>query len=102
MTLFLVPSLDGPKCAARALTPRELLLQDVVAVVHWRRRRGHAVRLHHVHAAAAVVVVLDAVCVSADLDHRLHADGVAAVKVLINSALSVKMESKNDKGKVDT
>ena len=96
VTLSLVPPLDGPECAAQALTP--LLLQDVVAVVHRRRRGGHAVRLHHVHAAAAVVavVVLDAVRVGADLDHRLHAHGVAAVKVLIKSPLSVKSETKND------
>ena len=70
----MVLAFDGAERAS-TLAPR-VLLQDVVVVVDGRRRRGDAVRLDDVHAAA-VVVVLDAVRVGADLDHRLHGDGIA-------------------------
>ena len=74
-TLLLMLPLDGAECAGALLAPR-VLLQDVVVVVDGRRRGRDAVRLDDVHAAA-VVVVLDAIRVGADLDHRLHGDGIA-------------------------
>ena len=66
--------LDG---AEGALLLAQLLLQDVVVVVDGGGRGGDAVRLDDVDAAA-VVVVLDAVHVRPDLDHRLHRNGVTA------------------------
>ena len=82
-TLFLVLlPLDGAEGALLLLG--ELLLQDVVVVVDGGGRGGDAVRLDDVDAAA-VVVVLDAVHVRPDLDHRLHRHGVAddALEVLL-------------------
>ena len=59
-----------------------LLLQDVVVVVDGRRRGGDAVRLDDVDAAA-VVMVLDAVRVRPDLDHRLHGHGIPVEILLV-------------------
>ena len=92
--------LDGAERAGMAvLLAPGVLLQNVVVVVDWRRRGGDAVRLDDVDAAA-VVVVLDAVRVGANLDHRLHGHGIAVEILCPKAAFEIMIEEQNNKSKI--
>ena len=95
-TLLLMLPLDG---ADSMLLAPGVLLQDVVVVVDGRRRGRDAVRLDDVDAAA-VVVVLDAVRVGADLDHRLHGHGIAVEILCPKAAFEIMIREQKNKSNI--